>query len=187
MNKHCVFRSLLFFLTLLPIIVNAQVLSGTVSSKGEPLSGATVLVKGTTIGTSADAEGLYTLRLTPGTYDIIFSFVGYSSQVISVLMAANENRTLDVELLQTTIPTYDVVVVGTRTYSRTVIDSPLPIDVLSSQELSYTGQTTFDKVLQYRVPSFSVTQTPVNDATALLDPWELRNMGVSRTLILING
>ena len=42
-------------------------------------------------------------------------------------------------------------------------------------------------MLQYRVPSFNTAQTPVNDATALLDPWEIRNMGVSRTLILING
>lgn len=41
--------------------------------------------------------------------------------------------------------------------------------------------------LQYRIPSFSTVQTPVNDATSLLDLYEIRNMGPSRTLILING
>jgi iron complex outermembrane receptor protein len=45
----------------------------------------------------------------------------------------------------------------------------------------------FDKALQYKIPSFNTVQTPVNDATSLLDPYEIRNMGPSRTLILING
>jgi iron complex outermembrane receptor protein len=80
-----------------------------------------------------------------------------------------------------------IVVVGTRAYARTVTDSPLPIDIVPFREISRTGQSSFDKTLQYRVPSFNTVQTPVNDATALLDPWEIRNMGVSRTLILING
>ena len=171
----------------MPAAIMPQVLTGTVSSEGTPLAGATVVVKGTTTGTSTNADGFYTLRLTSGTYEIIFSYVGYTTKTISISLAANEERKLDVQLQQTMVPTPDVVVVGTRTYSRTVTDSPLPIDVLSAQELSNTGQTTFDKVLQYRVPSFSVSQTPVNDATALLDPWEIRNMGISRTLILING
>ena len=46
---------------------------------------------------------------------------------------------------------------------------------------------TLDKALQYTVPSFNTVQTPVNDATSLLDPYEIRNMGPSRSLILING
>jgi iron complex outermembrane recepter protein len=53
--------------------------------------------------------------------------------------------------------------------------------------LNATGQATFDKALQYKIPSFNTVQTPVNDATSLLDPYEIRNMGPSRTLILING
>ncbi|HXG39097.1 MAG TPA: TonB-dependent receptor plug domain-containing protein, partial [Bacteroidota bacterium] len=122
-----------------------------------------------------------------GTHEIVFSFVGYSSRTMTVTLAENEQRTLNIELQPTAVTTDIVVVVGTRTTARTVTDSPLPIDVLSAQELVGTGQTTFDKMLQHRVPSFSVSQTPVNDATALLDPWEIRNMGVSRTLILVNG
>ena len=176
----------LIFALLTPAMMS-QVLTGKVSSEGTPLPGANVLVKGTTIGASTDANGLYTLRLSPGTHEVMFSYVGYASKTLTVTLRENEERTLNVELQSRGVRTDVVVVVGTRATSRTVTDSPLPIDVLSAQELSYTGQTTFDKMLQYRVPSFSVSQTPVNDATALLDPWEIRNMGVSRTLILING
>jgi len=70
---------------------------------------------------------------------------------------------------------------------RTITDTPLPVDVLSTKDITGTGQLTFDKALTYRVPSFNAVQTPVNDATSLLDPYEIRNMGPSRTLILING
>ena len=81
----------------------------------------------------------------------------------------------------------EVVVTGTRTAPRSNTTSALPIDVLSSKDLTSTGQATFDKALQYKIPSFNTVQTPVNDATSLLDPYEIRNMGPSRTLILING
>jgi iron complex outermembrane receptor protein len=76
---------------------------------------------------------------------------------------------------------------GTRGSQRTMIDTPVPVDVLSASELTKTAQVSLDKALAFRVPSFNTVQTPVNDATSLLDPYEIRNMGPSRALILING
>jgi iron complex outermembrane recepter protein len=81
----------------------------------------------------------------------------------------------------------EVFITGTRTAQRTNTTSALPIDVLSSKDISSTGQNSFDKALQYKIPSFNTVQTPVNDATSLLDPYEIRNLGPSRTLVLING
>ncbi len=80
-----------------------------------------------------------------------------------------------------------IVSTGSRGSQRTMVDTPVPVDVLSSRELTKTGQVTLDKSMQFRVPSFNTVQTPVNDATSLLDPYEIRNMGPSRVLILING
>jgi iron complex outermembrane receptor protein len=80
-----------------------------------------------------------------------------------------------------------VVSTGSRGAQRTMVDTPVPIDILSTKELNKTGQVSLDKSLQFRVPSFNTVQTPVNDATSLLDPYEIRNMGPSRVLILING
>lgn len=76
---------------------------------------------------------------------------------------------------------------GTRGSQRTVIDTPVPVDILAASELTKTAQASLDKALAFRVPSFNTVQTPVNDATSLLDPYEIRNMGPSRSLILING
>ncbi len=187
MFKQRAINLLVLFALLAPVGVMSQVLTGTVSSEGTPLVGANVVVKGTLRGTVTDANGKYTLRLDAGTYQITFSLLGYAARTESVSLQANEERQLSVELRPQAVESEAVVVVGTRASTRTVTDSPLPIDVLQFREISRTGQNSFDKILQYRVPSFNTSQTPVNDATALLDPWELRNMGVGRTLILING
>ena len=80
-----------------------------------------------------------------------------------------------------------IVSTGSRGSQRTVVDAPVPIDILPSKELMKSGQNSLDKALGFRVPSFNTVQTPVNDATSLLDPYEIRNMGPSRSLILING
>jgi len=44
---------------------------------------------------------------------------------------------------------------GIRGKQRTVTNTPVPIDVLSADELTKTAQATLDKALQYRVPSFN--------------------------------
>jgi iron complex outermembrane receptor protein len=187
MVKQGAINLLILFALLMPLSVMSQVLTGTVSSEGAPVAGVTVVAKGTTRGTVTDANGRYTLRLDAGTYQITFSLLGYAGRTESVTLRENEERQLNVELRQQAVESEAVVVVGARASTRTVTDSPLPIDVLQFREISRTGQNSFDKILQYTVPSFNTVQTPVNDATALLDPWEIRNMGVSRTLILING
>jgi len=184
--------SIVLFLVALLVVLSpqsalTQVLTGKVTSDGNVLVGANVRVAGTTRGASTDADGRYSIKLDAGTYEVIFSLVGYASRTESVSLKENEERQLNVSLQPQTVERQEVVIVGTRGQSRTVTDSPLPIDILSYQEISHSGQNSFDKILQYRVPSFNTVQTPVNDATALLDPWEIRNMGVSRTLILING
>ena len=85
------------------------------------------------------------------------------------------------------VQTVTITSTGTRGSNRTVIDTPVPVDMISSSELTKSAQVSLDKALQFRVPSFNTVQTPVNDATSLLDPYEIRNMGPSRALILING
>jgi len=175
-------------LLVMPLSLMAQEVTGSVTSGGNPVVGANVSVKLLKRGTTTDAQGNYRLKLDEaGKYAITFASVGYASKTLSVTVEASGVTTLDVVLQESAKQLQEVVAVGGRASSRTVTDSPLPIDVLQARDISLTGQNSFDKILQYRVPSFNVVQTPVNDATALLDPWEIRNMGVSRTLILING
>ncbi len=180
------FTILTFALLVLPFIGWGQTLKGNVTSADGPVIGATVRVSSSQ-GTTTDANGEYTLNLAAGTYKVSINFIGYKSQSQSITLASGETQTWNVTLMEDITELADIIVTGARSVPRSSIDTPLPVDVFSSKDLLSTGQPTFDKALQYRVPSFNTVQTPVNDATSLLDPYELRNMGPSRTLILING
>ena len=73
---------------------NVISVSGTVKdTKGEPLIGVSVLVKGTTNGTVTDLDGKFTLKVSAG--DILeFSYIGYASQSVTVTNANSLNITL---------------------------------------------------------------------------------------------
>ena len=176
--------TLLFFLLNAMFVLAQKEVSGVVKDKtGTPLPGVNVQEKGTKNGVSTDSNGSYKLSVNEGA-TIIFSYIGFTTAT----KLANTN-VIDIELEEDNAGQKldEVVVTGTRTAPRSNTTSALPIDVLSAKDLTATGQATFDKALQYKIPSFNTVQTPVNDATSLLDPYEIRNMGPSRTLILING
>ena len=157
-------------------------ISGVVKdSTNESLPGANVIEKGTTNGTTTDFEGNFSLTVKDGAI-LVVSFSGFETREVKV-----NGKTKFTIVLSEGLRLDEIVVTGSRTPVRSNTKSPLPIDVVSSKDLVSTGQTTFDKALQYKIPSFNTVQTPVNDATSLLDPYEIRNMGPSRTLILING
>ena len=163
-----------------------QTLSGKVETSTGPAIGAT-LSAGDGKGTVTDENGSYSLNLSAGTYTIEVSYVGYKSQSFTVTLASGANETKNIFLEEDEQALGEVIVVGSRNAARSSTDTPLPVDVLPASSLTATGQNSFDKALQYRVPSFNTVQTPVNDATSLLDPYEIRNLGPSRTLVLING
>lgn len=157
-------------------------ISGTVvDANNESLPGANVVEKGTTNGTNTDFDGKFSLTVKDNA-TLIVSFSGFETQEIKIT-----NQNILTVVMQEGLQLDEVVVTGSRTPARSNTSSPLPVDIVGVKELQATGQATFDKALQYKIPSFNTVQTPVNDATSLLDPYEIRNMGPSRTLILING
>ncbi len=174
-------------LILLGVVGNlfAQERTGKVSdgTSNAGLPGVNITVQGTTTGTVTDAGGMYKISAASGS-KLVFSFIGFST-VTQVIGASNS---MNVQLFASNTELNEVVVsTGSRSVQRTVTDAAVPIDIIGAADLKMTGQTTFDKALQYTVPSFNTVNTPVNDATTLLDPWEIRNMGPSRSLVLING
>ncbi len=179
---------LLTFLLLTFLSFNGftQNIAGTVTGGGVPLDKASVSVAGSK-GVITEADGKYSLALSPGTYNVRFSYVGYINKTISVKLDAGENKVLDVDLSPSGEQSENIILVGSRTRPRSSTTTALPVDNVDAAVLKSTGQPSFDKALQYRVPSFNTVNTPVNDATTLIDPYEIRNLGPSRTLILING
>jgi iron complex outermembrane receptor protein len=185
MNRKKLTKLLMFsFLFFLPFAMVAQTIKGKViDASGEALPYMNVVVKGTTNGTTTDNKGEFALTVKKLPVKLIVSSMGFTTKEVNV----PNNSFLTITVQEGGESLEGIVLTGSRTPVRSNTKSPLPIDIVSAKDLVATGQTTFDKALQYKIPSFSTVQTPVNDATSLLDPYEIRNMGPSRTLILING
>jgi iron complex outermembrane recepter protein len=181
--KKILFIALMTFGAMSSLFAQDRTGKVTDATTGEAIGSASVSVQGTTRGTSTDANGMYKISAPEGA-KLVFSSIGYGN----VTKTVGSATTIDVAMSSSTTELGEVIVsTGSRNSQRTVLDNPLPIDILSASDLKTTGQPSVDKMLQYRVPSFNTVNTPVNDATTLLDPWEIRNMGPSRTLILVNG
>jgi iron complex outermembrane receptor protein len=178
----------LFVMLVLTIDSAAQTtIKGKVTDNQNSLLSGVTIIPSRGSGTITAADGVYTLTLPDGSYTLTFSMVGYK-RISKTMVLKGVPVLLDVKMEDSGNQLNEVVVsTGSRASVRTLTDSPVPIDIIGSADLKSTGQLTFDKALQSKVPSFNTVNTPVNDATSLLDPYEIRNMGPSRTLILING
>jgi hypothetical protein len=72
------------------MMANAVTISGTITDEAnKPLSFASVFLKGTTTGVTANVEGRYVLNLNPGTYDIVFQYVGYLKRTEHITVDAS--------------------------------------------------------------------------------------------------
>jgi hypothetical protein len=92
-------KLILTSLIFLSLALNSQtyVLSGKISDKNEALPFTTIIIKGTTQGTNSNINGLYTLKLPAGTYEIVYQYVGYSKRVEKIEL--NADKTLNVTLV----------------------------------------------------------------------------------------
>ncbi len=84
---------------------------------------------------------------------------------------------------------YQMVVTGSRRRQRTVTDSMVPIDILSSTDLQTQGAAAGDMndILSTLLPSFNVTRFPIDDGTTFVRPPSLRGLASDQTLVLINS
>ena len=161
-----------------------QTITGTVvdAGDGEILFGANVIVQGTTTGAATNLEGEFSVTVPSMPATLVVSYIGYETEEVTI--TSEDPITIS---LSSGLMIDEVVVVGTRGRARTILDSAVPIDNINAADLQATGQRSIDQMINFRVPSYNSTNQTISDATAHFDPSELRNLGPSRTLVLING
>lgn len=127
--------------------------TGTVTDvdSGEPLIGVTVVVQGTTIGTSTNIEGEYQIRVPEGRDILVFSFVGYESvrETVADRSVINVEMSEDLQLLD------EVVVTGYGTLSRRQVTSA--IGQVNARDISDISLSTADAAIQGRVSGVQFT------------------------------
>ena len=181
--------SLLFF-TCVSLFAFAQngTVSGTVKdASGAGLAGASVTVQGSGRGATTAANGDFSLSLSPGTYTIIASFVGYGSDTKRATVTSGSTTSVDFVLAEGGNET-EVVVTGTRALPRTQLESTAPVDVIDIKKIAGDApQVYLNQILNYVAPSFNSGTQTVADGTDHIDPASLRGLGPDQVLVLING
>jgi iron complex outermembrane receptor protein len=79
-----------------------------------------------------------------------------------------------------------VVVVGSRT-PRTKVETPVPVDVVTKEEIRRSGATETGRILSTLAPSYISTPQTIADGSDHIDPASLRGLGPDQVLVLING
>ncbi len=162
--------------------VVAQEVTGTVlDDSSQPLPGVSIVIKGTSTGTTSDFDGNFSISASDGDV-LVFSYIGFDTQEVTV-----SGSTVNVTM-QAGVALDEIVLLGSRNTGRTVMDTPVPIDIIDVAELAATGpQTTVNELLNYVAPSFTSTPQTVSDGTDHVDPASLRGLGPDQVLVLING
>jgi hypothetical protein len=134
--------------------------------RGQVLPGATVLVKGTTIGTTTDMEGRYSLTLPTTAKTLVFSFIGMRMEEMPIQGRSN----LNVTLLEDTQALSEVVVTG--------YTGQLEKKALAGTNLTIRGTSSMDAAPL--MTSFVENQTTVEIQVA--EPYSIKTNG-ERTLV----
>lgn len=181
-------KTLQLLLPLLLIIFNVmaqdRTVSGTVTSKegNTPLPGVTVRIKGSSTGTSTDINGKYSLSAGNGQV-LVFSFVGYTEQQISV--GSRSNITISLQPDRRALD--EVVVVGYGT--KQIKDITGSVGTVKGDRIAIEPSTSFDKALSGKVAGVQITSA----GGVLGDAVSIRIRGVnsisssSLPLVVVDG
>lgn len=126
--------------------------SGTVTSQieDEPLAGASVRIKGTSLGVTTDVDGKYEILAEKGQV-LQFSYIGYKSKEVTI-----DRNVINVALEEDRTLLDDVVVVGYGTMKRSDITGS--VVSVGADEIKKTIVTSVDQALQGRAAGVQVTQ-----------------------------
>ena len=164
------------------ITVTGTVTDGTLNAE---FPGATVTVKGTTIGQVTDLDGHYSINVPSRESVLVFTFLGYKTQEFVV-----GNRTvIDVVLQEDNQVVEEVVVVAYGTQNKGLVTSA--ISSISTKDLVKTPVASVTNVLAGSVPGVSSIQStgqPGADAAAIyVRGTGSLNSGSSEPLVLVDG
>jgi iron complex outermembrane receptor protein len=148
-----------------------------------PLARATIVIKGTALGTTSDNDGKFIFKnLAPGTYELLVSYVGYLPLAQQVQVRAGESAALNFALIASAIPTQPITVTATRARPR---ETPAAFSTIGRQAIRERNTTQDIPVLLSELPSTTFYSEAGNGIgyTYL----NIRGFDARRIAVMING
>ncbi|MCF7808692.1 MAG: TonB-dependent receptor [Candidatus Marinimicrobia bacterium] len=143
------YQTPILWMALLVLLPSAFIFGQQVSSitgrvtdakTGEGLPGVNIIIKKTSMGTTSDLEGGFTLdKLAPGSYDLSFSMMGYGPHTEkNIQLAAGVPTVLDVKLRTNILSSPHVVVTSSRK-EQDILESPFTVSAIGPREIQSKG------------------------------------------------
>lgn len=130
-----------------------QLVSGKITDKeGRPLLGASIVIEGSSIGTTTDFDGYYTLNITDDTAVLVVSYLGFVTKRVPV----NGQDLIDVELTEDTSVLEDVIVVGYGSQSKARVTGS--ITSLKAEEIQNVPVGGFDETIAGQASGVQITE-----------------------------
>ena len=173
-----------FLLTSIQAVGQKGSIKGIVKIEGERVEFAQVSLEGTTIGTSSNKQGEFTISSVPfGKYKITASFIGYAKVTKEIQVNENQKEnSVEFNLTEHTLQLENLVVTGTKTYQRQT-DSPVIVNVVSKQILENVQACNLAEGLKFQ-PGLRVE---TNCQTCNYTQLRMNGMAGGYSQILING
>jgi outer membrane receptor for ferrienterochelin and colicins len=172
------------FFVLLVSFASAQKTSiyGTITDEDNPVPLTNVYVKGTSIGTTADIDGKYTLEIPEGSWTISIQIQSYRSQTKKITIAAGESQNFDFTLTEDALGLEEIVVSSTRNRISKK-EAPVIVNVLGPKLFSATQSLSIADGLNYQ-PGVRVETNCQNCGFTQV---RLNGLGGEYTQILVNS
>lgn len=159
MRNKLLLRTMLFFgFMLMSAMTFAQGRSITgkvVDETNQPLPGATVAIQGTSMATTTDANGIYTLKISAaGTYQITATFIGYTATTQPVTVGDGA-ASLDFNLTPSAKSLNEIVVIGYGTSKKKDLSGS--IATVTSKDFQTGNITTPEQLISGKVAGVSIT------------------------------
>ena len=135
------------------LVVGQIAVTGKVSDKsGQPLPGVSVTLKGTSTGTTSDASGAFSLTAKDSTAVLVFTYVGFPMQEITL----GNRSTLDVTLSSSAGQLNEVVVIGYGTQKRKEVTSA--VATVNAEGFNKGNISDVAQLLQGKVSGLSISR-----------------------------
>ena len=185
MRKFTMILALLLFVGLQGVFAQTRTITGTVTSSddGSSIPGVTVLVKGTTIGTTTDLDGNYTLAVPTEYNTLIFSFVGMKSLEVELGKSNTINISMESDVL-----VMDEVVITALGIPREKKSLGYSTQEVQGDQVSMVKQDNFVNSLAGQVAGLNVTSTTnLGGSTNVLLRGAKSLTGDNQALFVVDG
>ncbi len=134
-------------------IIYAQTVSGTVTGDGGPLPGVNVIIKGTSNGTATDFDGNYTIDNVGDDAILVFSFMGFVNQEVTV----SDRSIINVDLQADSQALDEVVIIGYGT--TTFKDATGAVASVKAEDFNGGAIAAPEQLIQGKVAGVQITQS----------------------------